>query len=176
MAVCAGCGSPEPVIVPVTRLATAPLVRPTGTLRGRISYDRPLPGTIARELSDEFTLVILRNNADLTELRRGLGISDSFSPDFARGLVVGIVAMVGEPVENQWPIRIDGVRIVYGLGWVDATLEPGLYHPLQTAGYVELAYVPNLSSVAIVQINHRMFLLPGNTDPGSMLLSGNADP
>lgn len=158
----AGCTSwREPVAdLPTWELASAEPSACVSLVRTRVSFDRPLPPRLTQELCPEFLLITVNRPADWAELRRRLDLPDNPVPmDFSRGMIVGIQANVGEFAERPWPIRVETVRIRTGTGRVEASFAPGLYYPLQTAGYVELVYVPGLQQISMVCVNHRTFLL-----------------
>jgi len=66
---------------------------------------------------------------------------------------------VGQCAHNAWPMHLRAVRARAGEGWLEAEFVPGLYYPLRTAGYLELAYVPALRTVRMVRIGPRTFMI-----------------
>lgn len=166
--VMAGCVSDSPrqahIEIPSWELARAERVAPVLIGRTRVSYDRRLPARVTQPLSDLFTLVNIDREEDWDALRRSLGLGQPTEPmDLSKGSIVGILANVGEPADNVWPILLRTVRVKAGYGWVDAEFAPGLYYPLKTAGYLELAYVPGLRHVRTIRINHHTFrILPSS--------------
>lgn len=163
-----GCvsSSPQPAHVEIAawELARAEPVTLVPVGRTRVSYDRRLPQRITQPLSDLFTLVDIDRQEDWNALRRSLGIPAPAQPvDLSKGSIVGILANVGEPADNIWPIELRTVRVKAGCGWIEAEFAPGLYYPLRTAGYLELAYVPGLRHVRMIRINHHTFrILPSS--------------
>jgi hypothetical protein len=155
-----GCAAtlPQPVEVPLSRLMMAE-PRPAVTItRVRVSFDRPLTANLVQELSPEYSLVSIRNVSEWAEVRRHLKLpAPRTPPNFQTGMVVGIMAWVGERADDAWPIRIDSVRTVSGVGWMKVSFLPGLYYPLRTAGYLELLYVDGLRGVSTIHINSRLF-------------------
>lgn len=166
--------------VPTWELANAEPIRPRTLARVRLDWSTPLPKDLAQSLSPEFTLLVVHRARDWAELARLAPIPTLPSDvDLDAGCVIGLVGDLGEATENRWPIQIRSVRIDQGYGAVTATIRPGLYYPVRTAGYLELAFVPRLRTVTMVRINQRVFLLPtANTFHGSaaMLLHGNVIP
>jgi hypothetical protein len=77
-------------------------------------------------------------------------------PDLSRGIVVGIVSWAGTPVDGQWPIHIESVRVHEGAGLVEAGFHGGSYLPDGTA-YLETAHVKGMSTVLIVDVNSTSF-------------------
>ncbi len=157
-----GCAStpPAPAVLPTWELANGERVTPVSLGHARVSYDRPLPSGLTQKLSDEFTLVSVNRAADWEELQRAYFLNATkTTPDFSNGMVVGILANVGEFSVPEWPIRINSVRTRSRLGWVDATFAPGMYYPVQTAGYLQLAYVPGVRTICMVRINQATFVI-----------------
>jgi hypothetical protein len=150
-----------PVLLPVWELATAEPQQVLRIARTRVDVDQELPARVAQRLSDEFTLICIRETADWAELRRQLQLPPPPpGVDLSRGSIVGILAQVGEAAQPQWPILLQTVRTRSGLGWIDASFVPGVYYPIRTAGYLELVYVPDLQTIGMVQINNRSFMFP----------------
>jgi hypothetical protein len=141
-------------------LAHAEPVKPLPIGRSRISYDRPLPDHVVHYLSDEFSLVTIKRRSDWLSLQRRARLPETLREvDLSRGMIVGLLANVGESANDRWPVVIDSVRTRDGHGWLEATFVPGLYYPLRTAGYLELVYVPGLRSIRRVQIDKRTFII-----------------
>ncbi len=156
-----GCTSPvaAPLEVTTWELARAEPLKAVPLGRARISFDLPLPPGLIEELSPEFTLLVIRRQADWEALRRSVGLSTGPEPDLSAGAIVGLIAWVGESAETGWPVRVTGVRALEGTAWLDAEFAPGLYYPLRAPGYLDLCYVPGLLSVGVVRINHRVFVI-----------------
>ncbi len=157
----AGCTGPAaaPLEVATWELARVEPLKPVPLGRARISFDLPLPQRLIEELSPEFTLLVIRQRADWESLRRSIGLTAGPEPDLSVGAIVGLVAWVGESAEAGWPVRLTGVRALAGTAWIDAEFVPGLYYPLRAPGYLDLCYVPGVSSVGVVRINHRVFVI-----------------
>lgn len=155
-----------PALVPTWELANAPPVKRVPLGRSRVSFDRPLPARLLQELSPEFSLVTIRTSRDWEEVRRRLDLPPA-SPavDFSQGIVVGIVANIGDSVAPTWPIPIQQIRCREGQGCLEASFQPGLYHPLLCPSYVELAFAPGVRVVTRVHISHRKFVIPLGPNP-----------
>ena len=155
-----GCAGPAaaPLEITTWELARAEPLKVVPLARARISFDLPLPPGLIEELSPEFTLLVVRQQAAWEALRRSIGLTTDPAPDLSAGAIVGLVAWVGESAETGWPVRLTGVRALAGMAWIDAEFASGLYYPLQTAGYLDLCYVPGLISVGVVRVNHRVFV------------------
>ena len=157
-----GCAS-APVAsatVPSWELANAEPFEPVFLGRARVSFDRPLPAHLTQELSREFSLVTIRDRSDWADVRRRLRLPP-VPPgiDLDQGMIVGILAKVGESAEGRWPIHLRSIRRRGQEGSIEATFTPGLYYPLLTAGYVEFAFAPGLRTLSMVRINQRKFLI-----------------
>lgn len=160
-----GCAASPPVSceVPAWELAYATPAKHLLLARTRVSYDRPLPAHLTQPLCDQYSLVTITRPADWHEVRRRLQLSPAAGVDLSQGIIVGIVANVGEPAHGHWPIHLRAVRTRAGEGWIEAAFASGLYYPLQAAGYLELAYVPGLQSVRTVRINTKTFMIRSAT-------------
>jgi hypothetical protein len=158
-----GCASQELApanIDPLWQLANAQSVDLKFFFSGRINYDRPLPSHMTQRLSDQFTLVTIRSTKDWEYVWRRLHLSGAIPQlDFTGGIVVGILADVGEFCQSSSPVQIHSIQVQGGMGMMDAELMTGVYHPLKTAGYVQLVYVPGVKTIRLVQINQASFIL-----------------
>jgi hypothetical protein len=138
--------------------------------RVRVSAGQLLPPHLVHPLCSEYALVVVRAPRDWTDFCRRLGLPPGLAKlDLDAGPVVGLLANVGESSSNKWPIRLVAVRVTEGKGSLRASFVPGLYHPVQTSGYLELAQLRGIRSIHQVQIDTRTFILgaPHDTDtPG----------
>ncbi len=160
LAGCAATAVSTAAAMPTWELANAESVTPVPIARVRVSYDRPLPATLTQKLCDEFSLVTINTPDDWAEVRRRLQLADPVYPvSFAGGTIVGVLASVGEAAQAEWPIHIVGIRTRGGLGWLEAGFNPGVYYPVKTAAYLELAYVPGLRAVCMARVGHRTFVI-----------------
>lgn len=138
--------------------------------RSRLSPNTPLPRHLIRNLSEEFDLVTIRTVADWRNFQQIVRLN-STPPDvdLTRGMIVGLVARVGEPARADWPIRFQAVREMSGTGLMEINFTPGLYHPVQTAAFLDLVYIPSLRHVQTVRINRRTFIMqPVDERPGGV--------
>ena len=161
-----GCAAPSlpPAEVPDWQLAHGELVKPRLLGRGRVSHDRPLPEHLTQRLCEEFSLVTITQPADWADMRRRLQLDRApLDLDLSQGVIVGILANVGESPRDTWPIQLQAVRTCSGEGWLEARFAAGFYYPLLTAGYLELAYVPGLRTVRMVRIANRTFVIRSAT-------------
>lgn len=157
-----GCASAPiaPAPVPSWELANAEPFEPVLLGRARVSFDRPLPAHLTQELSREFSLVMIRDRSAWADVRRRLQLPPAPPGiDLDEGMIVGILAKVGQNAEGRWPIHLRSIRRCGQEGSIEATFTPGLYYPVLTAGYVEFAFAPGLRRLSMVRINQRKFLI-----------------
>ncbi len=168
-----GCGgmrvsSPRVIEEPAWELANAQPsdVRPLG--RARVDLGVQIPGRFVTVLCDEFALVFISDEASWVTVRDSCEIAAESEPlDFSRGVVVGLAASVGERSSRGWPTELQAARVLHGEGWLQFSFATGLYYPVKTAAYLEMAYVSGLQSVRMVQVGRRCFVLPPAGDGGS---------
>lgn len=80
------------------------------------------------------------------------------APDFRLGSIVGVVSRLGSRVDGAWPIDLRRVHVCERLGLVVAAAPSGCYLPDGLA-YLELAWVPGLARVAVVEVDgQRVFV------------------
>lgn len=140
-------------------LAVAPTVDTQPYWRVRIPSDIELAPGLSRRLCDEFRLVEIHTADDLEAFCKQVGWHPTRQlPDLSAGMLVGVIADVGEPVSHRWPVAIDRVRLLDGAAWIRAKFNPGVYHPIRASSFCELVYIPNLTRVVMVEINRRTFL------------------
>jgi len=162
VAMLGGCvrSRPAATTAPSEALAAARPTKPILLARARSCPDHPLPGSLVEVLSPELSLITIACSGDWAVTCRCLELNQLASPpDFSRGIVIGLQAKVGERAGDGWPIRIVSFRQCAGIGRIEASFAPGLYYPLETAGYVELAFAPGLRQVNAVCIDKRTFLM-----------------
>ena len=163
-----GCASHELASAemdPVWHLASAQSVNIKIFVEGRINYDRPLPTYLTQRLSDQFVLVTIRGTKEWEYVWRRLHMSGTPPQlDFFGGMVVGILADVGEFSEKTSPIQIDSIQAQGGMGIINANLMTGVYYPLKTAHYVRLVYVPGVKTIRLVRINQSSFTLRSSSN------------
>ena len=102
-------------------------------------------------LNAHLGLVEVRSQHDwdvLAESAPGIGRC----PDLSRGIVVGLASQVGTPLQADWPVRWEAIRIEKGAGLIEASFNAGNYFPNGTT-YLETAYVEDLSAVLVVAVD-----------------------
>ncbi len=154
--------------VPTWELADAKPINTRSLVRMRVDPDRTIPEEMLQPLCDEYALVLVRNRQQWESLAQALDVPPFRSrANFQNGMIVGILARVGESAETQWPAVLQEARIRDGLGWLIVYFHKGVYYPVHTAGYLELVYIPRLERIRRVDINTRRFalLLPDEVPP-----------
>jgi hypothetical protein len=111
-------------------------------------------------LCDQYELIEIRTPAKWRTFCDQAGLEGgSPAPDFSRGVVVGLIARVGEPADGVWPTAIDEIRVQDdGAAWLRSRFRTGLYRPLLVDAYCNLAYIKGLRRVILVEVNRRAFL------------------
>jgi hypothetical protein len=133
-----------------------------------VALEQQIPRQVVTPLCDEFALILVTDAANWAAIRSRCRLTSTPEHlDLRRGAVVGLVANVGERPSDRWPIGLQVARVLGGEGWLEFTFEAGLYHPVRTAGYLDLAYVPGLKVVRMVDIGRRSFVLKSTGDDHS---------
>lgn len=157
-----GCQAPRaPAKISWDR-ATEVEIQPAWSWRGQLSSSTIMAPEVINSLCPEFDLLHVRTAEQWKKLRPSL----AFPPDsrmdrldFGRGSVIGLVARLGRPAEEKFPIDFDAVRVSEGAGWIRFRFSSGYYYPVYTGPWVILAYAPGLLEPRVVEINNRMFAL-----------------
>ena len=109
--------------------------------------------------------MVIRKRSDWRTIRDRFGFDPlPAEADLSKGVVLGLIAEVGEATHDVWPVTLEQVRAVDGQGWVEAGFIGGIYYPVRTAGYLELAYVPGLRMVRTIRVGHRGFVIRPSRD------------
>lgn len=161
---------PGPRGISLVALEQAEAVEPARVERWRVA-DADLLAPVSTPLGPRMMLVELRSAADWRRFVDALGVSptspaahaaesDLVAPDFSRGMVVGVVSRLGEPLADDWPVSVDSVRSHDGAGFLAVRFAPGNYRP-DGAAFAETAFVEGLAAVLAVEINGDRFY-PGH--------------
>jgi hypothetical protein len=146
--------------IPTWELAEAQPARTITLARIRIPLDHPIPTELMQPLCEEYALLMIESPRAWGRLAEDLELPDlPPEADLHKGMIVGLLADVGEASDATWPITIEEARVQEGLGWLIADFHRGIYYPLKTASYLELAYVPGMRRVRRIDINNRRFAL-----------------
>ena len=150
----------QSLAVPTWELTNAEPFAPIPVGRGRLSYDRPLPAHLLQELCPEFSLVVIRTAKDWADVRHRLPLPPPPpSVDLSQGSIVGLVATVGECMDDRWPINLRCLRRCGTEGSLETAFTPGVYYPVLTASYVDLVYAPGIRTIGLVAIDNRRFVI-----------------
>ena len=139
-----------PQTVTVHSLETAPSMRPRETRRAIVAESTSLHD-LCSPLGGRLGLIQVRSARDWSRLARVVPQLGP-CPDFSRGMIVGLASWTGLPVDGEWPICLESVRLRHGAGLVAARFHSGSYLPDGTT-YVETAFVENLNAVLILDVN-----------------------
>lgn len=108
-------------------------------------------GPLLRRVAPALAMVQVNTPQEWEQLRAAapqLGAA----PDLRRGMVVGLVNLLGEPLSHEWPVRIEAVRVHQRAAFVSGRLAGGSYLPDGLA-FVETAYVPDTRAVVMLEVN-----------------------
>jgi hypothetical protein len=136
--------------VTVHSLETAPNVQPRETRRAIVAENTSLYD-LCSPLGGRLGLIQVRSARDWSRLIQVVPQLGP-CPDFSRGMIVGLASWTGLPVDGEWPICLESVRLHHGAGLVAARVHSGSYLPDGTT-YVETAFVENLDAVLILDVN-----------------------
>ncbi|MBN1344320.1 MAG: hypothetical protein JXQ73_16655 [Phycisphaerae bacterium] len=165
--VIAGCaGTPRTGSVPSTiridpaSLASAPAIHPDAQWRVRIPIGTTPPADHICHLCDQYAVIEIRSPETWRAFCNQTGLNcPEGAPDFDDGIIVGLVAGVGEPADGAWPTAISEVRLQDdGAAWLRSQFRTGLYRPLLVDAYCNLIYTKGLKKVILVEINRRAYL------------------
>lgn len=130
---------------------TSPLERP----EQRVVADPQVLRELCTPLGPRLGLLQVRCQADWRRLANAAGPIGA-CPDLREGIVLGLACWAGTPIDGQWPVHIQAVRVCEGGGLVQADFETGSYLPDGTAR-LETAHVKGLGTVLAVDVNGTMF-------------------
>jgi hypothetical protein len=156
-----GCAAPR-IVTFQWDLATPVETRADRGWRARLAGRDEVPGEFRTVLCDEFELVVADSPGKWRRLREALELEEGPTtgyPDFRNGVVVGLIADVGEPAAADWPVALDAVRRDGTHAWIRYRFSGGLYYPVRTGPYFIAGFIPDIRDVRIVQINRRVFAL-----------------
>lgn len=150
--------APQTIRIDPAALATSPPIQPQTQWRVRIPLGEEPQVDHICTLCDEYALIEIRNPQTWKRFCKQTGL-ECPTPNFDAGTVVGLVAVVGEPVGDQWPTSISELRLQDdGAAWIRSRFQTGVYRPLLVDSYCNLIYHSGLKSVVLVEINRRAYL------------------
>lgn len=138
------------VSVGVAELEGAAAVAPENRARAIVNDPAAL-GASYQPLGKRMGLVQVRSCRQWDALRAAASELGP-CPDLSQGIAIAIVSRAGIPIDGEWPISLDDVRVSQGAGLVRADFHAGTYLPDGTT-YLEIAQVPGLSDVLMVDID-----------------------
>jgi hypothetical protein len=137
-------------VVSLAELESSPARFPTELRRCFVGEPAALE-SLVHALGRRLWLLEVRNAEQWRQLAQavpGLGPC----PDLTRGMVVGLVSLLGTPLDGSPPFRIQAIRVHDGAGLVQAQFSSGTYLPDGSA-YLEMTYVNGLRSVLVVNVD-----------------------
>lgn len=135
-------------------LENAPIAGPVVTNRAIVA-ESPALNDMSTPLGPRLGLIQVRRPAEWSALQ--VAAPDvGPCPDLVHGSVIGVYCRAGLPLNGDWPVELDNVRVRDGAGLVSATFEGGSYLPDGTT-YLEWTYVAGLTSVLVVEVNGLRF-------------------
>lgn len=138
----------------VEDLENAPIAGPVLTNRAIVA-ESPALNTMSTQLGPRLGLIQVRRPAEWDVLQHAVPDVGP-CPDLLHGSVVGVFCRAGLPLNGDWPVELENVRVRGGAGLVSATFEGGSYLPDGTT-YLEWTYVVGLDSVLVVEVNGLRF-------------------
>lgn len=121
-----------------------------------------IPDDLLSPLCPEYDLVFVRTIEQWQRLCNATALTETGTlqrRDFDRGSVIGLVARLGRPANDSWPVDIEEIRLDEGRGWVRFRFHGGVYYPVLTGPYLTATYVDGLREPRIVEINSRTFTI-----------------
>jgi hypothetical protein len=135
-------------------------IYPELTWSFRLTTADALPPGATIPLCDQYHVLEIRDSRTWGHMCRTLDLRDvDESPDFSRGIIVGLTATLGDPLSRRWPLRIDHLKRSGTLGSMALRVTEGLYNPTCGSPYCVLTYAPGIKHLAMVRVNHRLFYL-----------------
>lgn len=131
-------------------LEVAPEAGTRELARGVLADPAPL-SRLYVPLGQRMGICQIRSAGDWSSLREAMPQLGA-EPDFTRGIAIAIISCAGQPLSGDWPISLDSVRVSQGGGYVCANFEGGTYLP-DGMSYVDVAHVPGLTDVLMVDVN-----------------------
>jgi hypothetical protein len=156
-AMLSACGThPRLSSVAIRTLETAQAVQPARIQRTVVSDAAGL-GKLCYPIGRRLGLLQVRSAKDWQTVRMcapELGPP----PDFSQGIVIGLLSQTGQPLNGEWPIRLESVRIHDGVGLALAHFKGGSFLPNQTT-YLEMAQIHGLASLEMIDVDGARFRL-----------------
>lgn len=150
-----GCGTaPRARTITVSQLEAAPRVPQMQTARALATNPDALRA-LCTPLGARLGLLQIHSHAEWDSLRKVVPHLGS-CPDLHLGMLVGLACWAGTPISAHWPIRIEDVRVCDGAGIVTGEFSGGTYLP-DGAAFIELAQVPGLATVLVVDVDGTRF-------------------
>lgn len=144
----------QPRVISVRELESATDVKPALPRRAVVSDVAGIE-ELCTALGPRLGLLQVRTASEWEMLRRCAPELGS-APDFSRGIVIGLASQAGQPLDGNWPISLEAVRVHRGAGFAIAHFEGGSFLPDGTT-YLETAQFDGLATVLMVDVNGTRF-------------------
>jgi hypothetical protein len=119
---------------------------------GRAVVTNPAPlQRLFQPLGQRMGICQIRTPADWDALRRAIPALGP-APDLSHGAAIAVISRAGQPLNGNWPVSVDSVRVSQGGGYVSANFEGGTYLP-DGSNYVQIEHVYGMTDVLIVDVN-----------------------
>ncbi len=131
---------------------------PTNQWFMRVLDTAALPADAIFPLSDRFDFVIIRHPRQWTQLLKAVDLStEAPIPDFNNGVLVGLIARIGQTRSDRWPILVRSVRQRGRVAFLNAEFREGFYRPLSVPPYLHLVHVRGVDTFLGVKLNQMMY-------------------
>ncbi len=117
-----------------------------------------LPTGCVFQLSDRFDFVVISRPEQWAQFLRAASLTDRpTTPDFNDGVVVGLIAHVGQMRDDRWPILVSTVRQRGRIAFVNGEFHEGFYRPLAVPPYAHLVHVRGVDRFLGVKLNQLLY-------------------
>lgn len=124
----------------------------------RLVDPKGMPVGCTFPLSDRFDFVVMSQSQQWAQFLRASEIVEGeVAPDFADGVVIGLIAHVGQLRSDRWPILVSSVRQRGRVAFIYSEFFEGFYRPLSVPPYVHLVFVPGVDSFLGIKLNQLLF-------------------
>lgn len=150
-----GCAvAPRTQVITLEALLSAPAL-PVPDTRRVVAGDTETLRNLCTPLGPRLGLLQIHNRGEWERLA-AIAPQLGRCPDLHAGTQIGLACWAGTPLEGQWPVMLDSVRVYEGGGLVAASFNGGSYLPDGSAR-LETGYVKGLRSVLVVNVNGASF-------------------
>ncbi|HWL94126.1 MAG TPA: hypothetical protein VNT79_11385 [Phycisphaerae bacterium] len=117
-----------------------------------------MPAGTVFPLTDRFDFVLVSRQQQWPGLLKATSLTaNEASPDLSAGVVVGLIARVGESRHDRWPVMVQSVRQRGGVAFLYGVFREGFYRPLSVPAYMHLVYVRDVDTFLGLKLNQMMY-------------------